>query len=157
MATSASDCTDQSTPPEVTIHRVTRDNARLLERVDDDVFDRAVEPVLVTDFLANPANVLFVAVAGGEVIGMVSGIAYVHPDKPLQLFVNEIGVCSRFRQRGVGRRLMEALLQQARALGCSEAWVATEVENSAARGLYRGTGAEEDSSLAVLYTYRLHD
>jgi len=36
-----------------------------------------------------------------------------------------------------------------------EAWVATEVGNSAARALYRATGGREDSERAVVYTYDL--
>lgn len=148
---------DLLSTPDVSIHRVTSDNSGLLDRVDDDVFDHAVKPELVTDFLANTANILFVALAEGEVIGMASGIAYVHPDKPLQLFINEVGVSSRFHRQGIGRRLMDALLQHARAIGCREAWVATETENSAARALYRVTGGEEDSEPAVVYLYRLED
>lgn len=140
---------------EVTLHRVDAGNAALLDRVDDDVFDHAVRPELLAAFLANPANVLMVAVAQGTVIGMATGIAYVHPDKPLQMFVNELGVSARWAGRGIGKRLMSALLARARALGCTEAWVATEEGNAAARAVYAGLGGRLDEQLAAVYVYPL--
>jgi len=139
----------------ISIHTITAANASLLDRVDDDVFDNKVQPGLLQAFLANPANLLVVAVVNGEVIGMASGIAYVHPDKALQLFVNEVGVSQRFHRQGIGRELVEALLQRGRELGCYEAWVATEVDNIAARGLYSATGGKEGDERAVVYVYSL--
>lgn len=56
---------------------------------------------------------------------MASGIVYVHPDKPLQLFVqlfvNEVGVAGHAQGRGIGKRLVQALLERGRELGCTEA------------------------------------
>ena len=140
---------------EISIHLVTAINAGLLDHVDADVFDNKIEPTLLRAFLANPANILMVAAMDQQVIGMASGIAYVHPDKPLQLFINEVGVSPRFQRRGVGKKLVAALLQHGRELGCREAWVATEEGNTAARGLYSALGGKEDDELAVLYLYPL--
>ena len=105
--------------------------------------------------MANPANLLAVAVADGTVIGMASAIAYAHPDKPLQLFVNEVGVAAPFHRRGAGAALVDALLRRGRELGCREAWVATEVGNAPARGLYRALGGVEDKEQAVVVVFPL--
>lgn len=141
--------------PEVAVLVVGPATASLLDRVDDDVFDHPVRRDLLMEFLASPANVLVVAVAAGAVIGMATGLAYVHPDKPLALFINEVGVSARFRRRGIGRRLIAALLAWGRARGCAEAWVATEAGNAPARGLYAATGGREDDAPAVVYVYPL--
>ena len=140
---------------ETSIHVITAVNSWLLDRVAEDVFDHKVQPALLHAFLANTANLLMVAVADDEVIGMASGIAYVHPDKPLQLFVNEVGVSPRFQRRGVGKKLVTALLRHGREVGCREASVATEVGNTAARGLYSAVGGKEDDERAVVYVYSL--
>lgn len=58
-----------------------REFSPLLNHLDGDVFDHDVRPELVRTFLENPANHLVVAVTGGEVVGMASGISYVHPLK----------------------------------------------------------------------------
>ncbi|MEZ5660664.1 MAG: GNAT family N-acetyltransferase [Burkholderiaceae bacterium] len=141
--------------PDITIHLVDPACASLLDRVDDDVFDHAVRPELLREFLESSSNVLVVAVAEGLVVGMATGIAYVHPDKPLSLFINEVGVSARHRQRGIGRRLVVAVLEWACARGCVEAWVATEGGNIAARSLYLSTGAVQDEEPAVVYVYPL--
>lgn len=141
----------------ITIHRVTPDNRALLTCVDDDVFDNPVQPELLNDFLANPSNLLVVAVAGDAVVGMATGIAYVHPDKPIQLFVNEVGVSPRYQRQGIGKDLVAELLGHGKRLGCVEAWVATEVSNTAARALYTRLGSEEDDERAVVYTWSLTD
>ncbi len=86
---------------------------------------------------------------------MATGISCVHPDKPRQLFVNEVGVAGPYRRAGVGRRLVEALLAHGERLGCVEAGVATETSNAPARALYRATGGQEDAELAVVYVYPL--
>jgi aminoglycoside 6'-N-acetyltransferase I len=143
------------TKNEASIHVVTEANASLLDRVDDDVFDDAVDPMLLHEYLANPANVLVVAVIDATVVGMATGIAYVHPDKPRALFINEVGVSAQHRRRGIGRRLVAAALDWGRQRGCVEAWVATETGNAAAHALYRSTGAVADDAPAVVYVYAL--
>jgi ribosomal protein S18 acetylase RimI-like enzyme len=127
----------------------------LLERVDPDVFDNPVQPELAARYLANPGNLLAVALQDGVVVGMGSAIAYVHPDKPLQLFINEVGVSERYRRQGLGKRLMHALLEHGRTMGCTEAWVATEENNAAARALYTAMNGTEDADHAVVYTWQL--
>ncbi len=137
------------------IHWVTRRNASLLERVDDDVFDHPVQAHLLIEFLASPANLLVVAVLDSQVVGMASGITYVHPDKPLSLFINEVGVAGRVARQGIGSQLVRALLDKGQELGCVEAWVATEKSNGPARGLYEALGGIQDDEHAVEYVYPL--
>ncbi len=139
--------------PPVEIHVINHANASLLDRVDDGVFDHAVQPHLLRAFLDNPSNVLIVAIEDGLVVGMATGIAYVHPDKPLTLFINELGVAERLRRQGIGRVLAEALLSRGRELGCVEAWVATELDNRPARELYEALGGVPDQDHAVVYHY----
>ena len=133
------------------------DDSGVLEDVDPDVFDEKVQPDLVREFLADPRSHLAVALEGTRVIGMASAFHYVHPDKRAQLFINEVGVAETHQRRGIGRRLVEAVLDRGRELGCTEAWVATELDNEAARGLYIATGGVEDPDHCVSYTYRLGD
>lgn len=89
------------------------------------------------------------------VVGMASGTIYTHPDKPLQLFINEMGVADRVQGQGIGKRLIGFLLKHAADPGCVEAWVATEEGNAQARGFYRSAGGQEQLERAVVYTWRL--
>jgi aminoglycoside 6'-N-acetyltransferase I len=134
---------------------VTVANSELLNRVDADVFDFPVQREYLEAFLANPSNLLVIAVENDTVVGMATAFTYMHPDKPLQMFVNEVGVSGGFHGKGIGRKLVEALLQRGRERGCREAWVATEISNVAARALYAATGGKEDDEHAVVYVYAL--
>jgi ribosomal protein S18 acetylase RimI-like enzyme len=127
----------------------------VLDRVDPDVFDNPVQRELAEQYLSTPGNLLAVVTLSGVVVGMASAIAYVHPDKPLQLFINEVGVSQRVQGRGIGKRLMRALLEQGRIIGCTEAWVATEINNKPARALYASLAGVEDQEVAVVYTWQL--
>jgi ribosomal protein S18 acetylase RimI-like enzyme len=138
------------------IKLLTPADAAVLERVDDDVFDLPVQADLAALYLSDPNKLLAVAQdAQGVVVGMASGLVYPHPDKPLQLFINEVGVAARCHRQGLGRQLVQALLDRGRAMGCSKAWVATEESNTAARALYAALGGREDTERAVVYTYAL--
>lgn len=131
-------------------------DAAVLDRVDPDVFDFPVQPALAQQYLSDPNCLLAVALdEQNVVVGMASGIVYLHPDKPLQLFINEVGVAEPVRRQGLARRLVQTLLDHARALGCTEAWVATEESNTAARALYEALGGKEDAERAVVYVYPL--
>jgi ribosomal protein S18 acetylase RimI-like enzyme len=130
-------------------------DAAVLDRVADDVFDHAVQPTLAEAFLADPKNLLAVAIDDGLVVGMATGLMYLHPDKPLQLWINEVGVDARWHRQGLGQRLVQTVLQAASARGCREAWVATEENNTPARALYRCLDGAEDSDHAVVYTWML--
>ena len=140
--------------PAIAVRLVGPDDAALLDRVAPDVFDHPVVPALTEDFLADPRHHLIVALAaGGEVVGMVSAVDYVHPDKAPQLWINELGVAPPYRRQGVGRRLLDAMLAHGRALGCTEAWLGTEHDNVPARALYEGAGGAAEPF--VLYAFPL--
>lgn len=134
---------------------LTASDLPVLEHVDADVFDHPIQPGWAARFLSNPDNVLAVAIQERMVIGMASAIAYVHPDKPLQLFINEVGVRESSRGQGVGSRLLEIVLEHGISLGCTEAWVATEEHNIAARALYSAMNGTEESDRAVVFTWKL--
>ena len=122
---------------------------RALERVAPGMFDRQVDPSLADEFANDPRHHLALALEDGVVVGMASAVHYVHPDKPAQLWVNEVGVAPSHRRRGIGRALLALLFAHARTLGCTEAWVLTEEDNAAARSLYREAGGRERTTVHV--------
>lgn len=130
-------------------------DGHVLERVAAEVFDHAVDARWSAEFLADPRHHLAVAIDGGTVVAMASGVHYVHPDKPPELWVNEVGVAPSHQRRGIGRRLLAALFARARELGCGEAWVLTEADNPAARRMYAAAGGEEADPRPVMVSFAL--
>jgi GNAT superfamily N-acetyltransferase len=123
----------------------------VLDNVADDVFDEDINPRWTAEFLNDPRHHLVVALLGNQVIGMASAVHYVHPDKPPEMWVNEVSVALPHRQRGVGRQLVAALFTRGREFGCKEAWLGTEESNTAARRLYAPVGGVEQSMVYVTF------
>lgn len=137
------------------IRLLTPDEAPVLDRVAPDVFDFPIDARWTAEFFADARHHLVVALLDGEVIGMATGVHYVHPDKPPELWVNEVGVAPPYQRQGLGRQLLRALFAHAQTLGCAEAWVGTEPDNWPARGLYASLGGDEEPM--ILYSFRLGD
>jgi aminoglycoside 6'-N-acetyltransferase I len=129
----------------------------VLRNVADGVFDADVRPELVAEVLADPRHHLVVAVDDGVVVGMASGIHYVHPDKPPELWINEVGVAPTHRNRGIARAVVEALLNIARSLNCREAWVLTDDGNPAAMRAYQAAGGVRHPVDQVMFEFRLQN
>lgn len=138
----------------VEIKILRRGDDAVLRRVAEGVFDNAVEPALVAEFLADPRHHMAVAVEGGTVVGFASGVHYVHPDKKAQLFVNEVGVAPTHQKQGVGKQVLAMLLAEGRRVGCVEAWVGTEPENKAARALYVALDGSDAMGAFVGYEWK---
>jgi ribosomal protein S18 acetylase RimI-like enzyme len=128
-------------------------DASVLDRVADQVFDEAVNAAWAREFLADPRHHLVVAIDEDTVVGFASAVHYVHPDKAPQLWINEVGVAPAYHRRGIGRAVLAAILERGRSLGCTEAWVLTEEDNTPARGLYQALGGVE--SECIMYTISL--
>ncbi len=142
-------------PSHITLKLLSANDASVFDRVAEDVFDDPVRMDLAVEFLHDPRHHIAVAMDGGVVVGMASAFHYMHPDKPAQLFINEVGVAPSHQRQGIASELIALLLAHGRALGCTEAWVAADEDNGPARALYAKTGGREDSALAVVYTYPL--
>jgi ribosomal protein S18 acetylase RimI-like enzyme len=134
---------------------LTLGDVRVFDHIAEDVFDDAVHPQLASEFLSDPRHHIAVALDGDVVVGMASAVHYIHPDKPAQLFISEVGVAPSYQRRGAASELIALLLAHGRALGCTEAWVAADEDNAPARALYAKTGGHEEPVRAIIYTFPL--
>jgi GNAT superfamily N-acetyltransferase len=139
----------------ITIRVLGLGDGAVLERVAPDVFDGPVDARWSAEFFADPRHHLVVAIEDGVVVAMASALHYVHPDKPPELWVNEVAVAPTHQGRGIGRRVLIALLEHAKTLGCREAWLLTSADNTAARRMYAAAGGREEDEPPVMITFDL--
>lgn len=139
----------------IAVKLLQRSDGDVFENVADDVFDNRVRKSLAREFLDDPRHYIAVALQDNLVVGMASAVHYVHPDKRAQLFVNEVSVSHSHQEQGIGSKLLSLLLSRGRELDCTEAWVATEPENTAARALYAKAGGVKGPTPFVMYTFPL--
>jgi aminoglycoside 6'-N-acetyltransferase I len=127
----------------------------VLDRVAPGVFDRAIEPRWRDEFFADPRHHLAVALDADVVVGFVSAVHYVHPDKPPELWIDEVGVAPSHHRRGIGRRLLDRMLAHGAELGCVQAWVLTGPDNTPAGRLYASAGGRAAPEYSVMYEFPL--
>jgi aminoglycoside 6'-N-acetyltransferase I len=133
-----------------------RQDGGVLAHVAPDVFDDPIDVGRAEEFLADPRHHLAVAVDDGLVVGFVSAVHYVHPDKPRpELWINEVSVAETHRRQGIAKRLLHAVFAAARGLGCAEAWVLTDRVNTPAMRLYAAAGSSHEPTDHVMFTFRL--
>lgn len=137
----------------IPIRLLRRHDSAVLAMLAPDVFDKPIDARLLEEFLADDRHHLAVAIDDNMVVGMASAVHYVHPDKRPQMFINEVGVTPRYQRRGIARRLLQALLDEAKRLGCTEAWVLADSTNEPARALYRSVGGDEAAEPSIMYTF----
>lgn len=140
----------------VEIRMLNRGDEAILTNVAPGVFDNACDPFLTTEFMADPRHHLAVAIDGGQVVGFASGVHYVHPDKPSEMWINEVGVAPSHQGHGLGKAVLRALVRHAELLGCREAWVLTDRSNAPAMRLYASTGGIEAPGQQVMFTFLLN-
>ena len=145
-----------NTRTEIEIKILRSGDISALDSVEADVFDGPILEREKREFLEDDRHHLAVAINSDTVVGIASGVHYVHPDKTAELWINEVGVAPQFQRTGIGKALLNALLKHGQTLGCDEAWVLTSSDNSAARRLYASAGGREQEQ-PVYFSFDLQD
>jgi ribosomal protein S18 acetylase RimI-like enzyme len=114
------------------------------------LFDGPVRTEWAERFLTSDGHHLFLAHDGESVVGFVSGVETVHPDKGAELLLYELAVAEPYRRRGIGRALVRRLDALARERGCYGMWVLIDTGNDVALATYRSAGGKDDGSCTVV-------
>ena len=118
------------------------------DSIAPDVFDEPIQPERLEAYLLEPNHLMILAIEDGVAVGQCAAVLHRHPDKPIELYIDEVGTASTHRRLGIGKRLLDAMFAWGRELGCREAWLGTEHDNAAANGLYRKAGGRHDAIMS---------
>jgi len=98
---------------EIKVLRCGDDN--ILMNVAEQVFDKPIDAKLTKEFLEDTRHHMAVAIDDGLVVAFASGVHYVHPDKPPELWINEVAVAPTHRRLGLGKAVLRALFEVGQA------------------------------------------
>jgi ribosomal protein S18 acetylase RimI-like enzyme len=134
---------DKDNAVAIEIKVLQRGDECVLMNVAAEVFDNPIDAELTREFLEDARHHIAVAIDDSLVVGFASGVHYVHPDKPPELWINEVALAPTHRRRGLGKAVLNALLDVGRTHRCNVAWVLTDRTNVAAMALYSSVGGAE--------------
>jgi ribosomal protein S18 acetylase RimI-like enzyme len=100
-----------------------------------------VKRALVPGLKEQPGRVVLLALHGREVVGAaVCFMGYSTFAAKPRLNVHDLCVLAAHRGHGLGRRLMEGVIERARAAGCTQVSLEVRADNAIARRLYQSLG-----------------
>ena len=129
----------------IVVKRITADDSGLFANIAADVFDEPIHPERLSSYLSAPGHLMVLALDGTLVVGQCAGVVHRHPDKVAELYVDEVGTATAYLRQGIATAMLTELFAWGRELGCAEAWLGTELDNTAANGLYRRFDGAEDT------------
>jgi ribosomal protein S18 acetylase RimI-like enzyme len=138
---------------DVALTRLGPGDAAVLARLAPEVLDASVDPDWLAGFLADPGHIMIVARVDELVVAQLAAIIHHHPDRPPDLYIDDLAVTPALRRQGIAQRLLEDAMVLGAQRGCAQVWIVTETDNAPARALYEGRNAEPAS--VVMYEYDL--
>ena len=88
-----------------------------------------------------------------DLLGIASARIQIKPyGRELWLYVDEVDVCADKRRKGVGKFIMQKLIELSEEKGCEELWLGAEIDNHPANKLYRSL-APDTISQVLGYAY----
>ncbi len=139
------------------LQQLNESNIRSLDQIAPEVFDNPIDPVNLLTFIKDARHVMFIALDNGTDVGMASAVEYFHPDKPPQLWINEVGVTPSHRQQGIGRALVKSLIEVAKQRNCVYAWLGADMDNTSAQLCFSSVEQCEEPLPFLLYEWDLEE
>lgn len=131
----------------IIVRRMKAGDETAFQSIATDVFDEPIDAERLDAYLREPGHIMVLAFEGDLAVGQCAGVIHRHPDKPTELYVDEVGTASTHLRRGIARMMMDELFAWGRELGCTEAWLGTETDNEPAKALYRRYRPTEDETI----------
>lgn len=131
----------------IAIKRIARGDEPTFAAIAPDVFDEPIHAARLDNYLRDPGHLMVLAIEAGTVVGQCAAVVHHHPDKPDELYIDEVGTASTHLRQGIATALMTEMFAWGRELGCKEAWLGTDLDNEAANALYRSFRPAEDDAI----------
>lgn len=123
--------TDQYSDNPCTILRANKAHCKFATESLADLHNRIMDDAAMQEFLMDPRNYLLVAIADNRLVGSLRGYALQAPHRrEPQFLLYEVDVRLECQNRGVGKALVTAFINEARTAGAFEMWVLTNEFNN---------------------------
>ena len=138
----------------ITCRRMASGDEALVTKIAQDVFDGPIDRGQLETYLASPGHLMVLAFEADLVVGQCMAIVHHNPCKANELYIDELGTSSHHLRQGIATKMLHEIFAWAREMNCTEAWLATELENLAANRLYEKLGALKDTVRSYQFDLR---
>lgn len=107
----------------------------------ESTYDTSDEYLL--SMLKNTSCVILGAVVEGRIVGGLIAFEMMPIHGTKELYIYDIAVHPEFQKKGLGKKLIEVIKEEARARGVGTIFVEAESEDEGAVAFYRAIGGEE--------------
>ena len=128
------------------------DAAKAIAALEQECFAEPWSETAILESMANPAYVFLLGTDGEETVGYVG--AYLVLD---ELQITNVAVTVTARRRGVGNRLIDALVEAASRLGAKTVYLEVRASNLPAIRLYEKHGFASVGTRKRFYTHPTED
>ncbi len=131
----------------IEIVRIDEHNRALLDNLDEEIFDEAVDPGCLAVYVKEQSHLMLVAILEGTVIGQVLAVVHRQPDRATELYIDNLAVSEKFQRLGIATKLLTKLFAIGKKNGCDEVWVAVDPDNEQAKKFYRSMNLSVSTAL----------
>lgn len=117
--------------PAFRLRKMTEEDLPVIHQLEREAFQKAWTVKQLKSELVHPCNTAIMAEADATILGY-----FFSSDVAGEASLNRIAVAKAYRQRGVGKRLVERFLADAKEKGIEEAFLEVNEHNTAAMALY---------------------
>ena len=112
------------------------------------------DPTAIEAFTDDPNTIWLVAIEGATAIGSLFGYALRRPEttRP-KFFLYEIDVAESHQRQGIGRRLVEAFLKEAKSRSAIGVWVQAKSTDANAEAFYKACGGKREEDGDLLFSF----
>lgn len=133
---------------------------RLLEEKDiellKDIFDedgKVLKAEFVKSFINTPNTYGFIIKKDDKIVGFAYGHGLARPDGKKKFYVHDVGLLEAHRDKGMGTKLMEYIVNFAKTNNFSELFLITDYNNPRACHVYEKVGFKNEITDEVCYVY----
>lgn len=141
---------------DIAVYRLSSQHLDLAQQLAIEFLSEAAVPLSpLTELLEDSRSIVLAATHGDQSIGYL--VAYCFPSLSGErlAYLYDIEVREAWRRRGVGRSLVQLLLETCKTAGVESIWVGSSLTNGPACSLWSSTGAERDGDQYVEFNFEV--
>ena len=112
--------------------------------------------LLVKGLKEHPSTMIMFSLADGEFVGLVNCFVNfaTFTVKPF-INIHDVIVSQRWRNKGIGRKMLEKVIEESSRMGCSKVTLEVREDNQNAKHLYNSLGFHDSSPRQLYWTKNL--